>query len=121
MSDPPAPLPADLVLQHRTALFSETTIPAALLRGHATEERVWAVIRVASGRLRYRVTDPRRPASDVLLTAGEPGVVEPTIRHQVEPVGAVRFHLDFFRAAPIPLCRFEELARRENRLRAEEP
>ena len=30
-------------------------------------------------------------------SAGEPGVVEPTILHHVAPVGPVRFHVEFLR------------------------
>jgi hypothetical protein len=43
--------------------------------------------------------------------------VEPTILHHVEPIGPVRFHVEFFRerAGSIPLCHQEELAERENR------
>jgi len=45
--------------------------------------------------------------------------VEPTILHHVVPLGTVRFHVQFYRQIPeaAPLCRYEELATRENRLR----
>lgn len=91
-------LPADVHPYARTAEFTETTVPAGLLRAHTTKAGAWGLIHVLEGRLAYRITDPRRPASETVLTpeAG-PGVVEPTILHEVEPRGAVRFFVEFHR------------------------
>ena len=95
-----SPLPPGLEPYKRTATFTETTIPAGLLGEHSTKEGVWGLIEVESGTLRYLVTDPRREARDLTLVAGgEPGIVEPTILHRVEPVGQVRFHVQFLRKA----------------------
>jgi len=115
----PANVPDGLEPYRRTAVFTEANVPAALLRDHDTKAGTWGLIHVLSGRLRYRITDPRRAPAETLLTPETPpGVVEPTIVHHVEPVGAVTFQVEFLRAAPAPLCRYEELAQRENRLRA---
>ncbi len=92
-------LPPDVRPYKRTGEFTEATVPAGLLRAHDTKPGVWGLIQVLEGRLAYRVTDPRRPASETVLTPdGEPGVVEPTILHEVEPQGAVRFYVEFHRA-----------------------
>jgi tellurite resistance-related uncharacterized protein len=92
-------LPPDLVPYARTAEFTESTLPAGLRRAHTTKEGAWALIHVLEGRLAYRVTDPRRAASETILSAGgEPGIVEPTILHEVEPAGPVRFYVEFLRA-----------------------
>lgn len=92
-------LPPDLVPYRRTSEFTETTVPVGLLRAHSTKVGAWGLIHVLEGRLAYRITDPRRPASETVLTAGnEPGVVEPTILHEVEPLGAVRFYVQFLQA-----------------------
>ncbi|HSV03238.1 MAG TPA: DUF1971 domain-containing protein [Phenylobacterium sp.] len=91
-------LPADVRAYSRTAEFTETTVPAGLLRAHTTKAGAWALIHVIEGRLAYRITDPRRPASETVLTPqGEPGIVEPTILHEVEPLGPVRFFVEFHR------------------------
>ncbi|WP_082745956.1 DUF1971 domain-containing protein [Sphingomonas sp. CCH5-D11] len=127
MSDPgpaaplpnPAHLPDGLEPYRRTAVFTQDTLPAALRRDHDTKPGVWGLIHVLSGALCYRITDPRREPAERVLTPGTPpGVVEPTILHHVEPAGAAEFQVEFHRAPPAPLCRHEELARRENRLRA---
>lgn len=94
----PLSLPDDLEPYRRTDQFSEASVPAALRRDHSTKAGSWGLIHVASGRLRYRITDPRRVASETLLTAaGPPGIVEPTILHAVEPDGPVSFHVEFLR------------------------
>jgi tellurite resistance-related uncharacterized protein len=92
-------LPSDLVAYRRTPEFTELTVPEGLLRAHSTKPGAWGLIHVLEGRLAYRITDPRRTASEVILTPGsDPGVVEPTILHEVEPLGAVRFFVEFLRA-----------------------
>ena len=94
----PALLPEGLVSYRRTADFTETTMPAALLADHTTKEGSWGLIVVEEGTLLYRVTDPRRPPSETLLTPlTDPGVIEPTILHHVVPQGPVRFHVEFWR------------------------
>ena len=91
-------LPADVAAYFMTDTFSEATVPAALMKSHSTKLGVWALIHVREGQLAYRVTDPRRSPSDQVLTPGVPGVVEPTILHEVSPIGAVRFNVEFYRA-----------------------
>lgn len=91
-------LPPDVRPYSRSPDFTEVTVPAALRRAHDTKPGVWGLIHVLEGRLAYRVTDPRRPGSETVLTPdGERGVVEPTILHEVEPLGPVRFYVEFHR------------------------
>lgn len=97
----PLALPADLEAYRRTDPFTEASVPAALRRDHSTKAGSWGLIRVSAGRLRYRITDPRRVASETILTAdGPPGIVEPTMLHYVEPDGPVTFHVEFLRRRP---------------------
>lgn len=94
-----AALPADVRPYRRTVVFTEDTVPKALLKAHTTKQGAWALIRVLEGRLSYRIVDPRRPASERILTPEAlPGVVEPTILHEVRPLGTVRFFVEFHRA-----------------------
>lgn len=85
-------LPAGLRPYKRTPIFVETTIPAGLRRRHSTKEEVWGLIRVLDGRLLYRILDPRE---EIILDPAHPGVVEPTRLHEVEPLGPVRFFVEF--------------------------
>ena len=100
MTPAPRTLPPGLEPYRSTPEFDETSVPAALRADHDTKTGTWGLIHVTAGALRYRVTDPRRAPHEQLLTPDTPpGVVEPTIRHHVEPVGAVRFHVEFWRAS----------------------
>ena len=92
-------LPPGLEPYRRTPEFTETSVPPALLRDHSTKAGTWGLIHVVEGRLAYRITDPRRRFSERVLTPeSAPAVVEPTIVHLVEPLGPVRFHVEFHRA-----------------------
>lgn len=78
-----------------TAVFSEVTVPPTLLRSHRTAPGIWALIRVLDGCLLYRVLDPCSERTLDPLSA--PGVVEPGVPHEVAPLGAVRFQVEFYR------------------------
>ena len=94
-------LPPGVQPYRRTDVFTELTVPAALLKAHTTKEGAWALIHVLEGRLAYRIDDPRRLRSERVLTPDNvPGVVEPTILHEVEPLGRVRFYVEFHRHEP---------------------
>lgn len=90
----PDGLPAEVSAYRRTPVFDAATIPAGLLRDHATKAGVWGVIRVLSGRLSYVSGDP---PSAVELGPGRPGLVRPEARHSVAPLGDVRFFVEFYR------------------------
>ena len=94
----PAEMPV-LESYKRTPTFTENSVPAGLLADHSTKEGVWGLIHVTQGRLRYFITDPRREPEQYVLDPGtEPGVIEPTILHRVEPMGSVEFQVEFLRA-----------------------
>jgi tellurite resistance-related uncharacterized protein len=94
-----AALPPGLAPYARTAEFTESTVPAGLLKAHTTKAGSWALIHVLAGRLAYRIVDPRRPVSETLLSPETPpGVIEPTVLHEVAPLGPVRFYVEFHRA-----------------------
>jgi tellurite resistance-related uncharacterized protein len=91
-------IPPEAVAYARTATFTEATVPAALLKSHDTKPGVWGRIFVERGELVYRVTDPRRAPSEAMLrSGGPPGIVEPTILHEVQPNGPVSFYVEFYR------------------------
>lgn len=95
-------LPSGVVFYRRTPIFTETTIPAGLLSEHRTKEGVWGMIRVLEGALAYRVKDSRRPPMQFMLTPKTiPAVIEPTIAHEVEPCGTVRFVVEFYHRGKI--------------------
>ena len=92
-------LPEGVAAYKRTPIFDQATVPAGLRREHRTKPGVWALIHVVEGRLRYRVLDP---LSDEILVPGTPGIVRPEQPHEVEPLGQVRFFVEFH-AAKAPM------------------
>lgn len=86
-------LPAGLASYKRTPVFDQDTLPAGLRREHRTKAGVWALIHVLEGRVLYR---RRAPLEDQVLTPERPGVVEPEQPHEVEPLGAVKFFVEFY-------------------------
>ena len=58
-------LPAHFQPYRKTPVFTEQSVPAALLKSHTTRRGVWAKIHVLEGRLRYGVEGRHRhPACD---------------------------------------------------------
>ena len=70
-------------------------MPAGLLRSHTTKSGVWGRICVNEGTLRYRILEPQR--EEHRLTPGVDGIVEPENPHEVEPMGKVRFFVEFLK------------------------
>ncbi len=88
-------LPAEARLDRSTREFDQGSIPSGLLSAHSTKAGVWGRIVVAEGRLRYRILEPA--AEEHVLDAERPGVIEPGVLHEVEPIGTVRFRVEFWR------------------------
>ena len=79
-----------------TAVFDEETLPAALRREHRTKAGAWGIIRVLEGRLKLLFPDGRA----LVLSPGEPGLIQPQETHWVEPVGSMRMQVEFYDAEP---------------------
>ena len=80
-----------------TPEFTERTVPDGLKANHAPAPGVWARIIVTAGRLHYRVD---ALSLTMELTPEVPGVVVPEVPHGVEPMGPVRFRVEFLRTPP---------------------
>jgi tellurite methyltransferase len=87
-------LPEHVQVYNRTPDFTTQTMPAGLLRDHTTKPGVWARIVVTAGELEYSFGEPRRTFT---LTRERAGIVRPEVPHQVQPRGAVEFHVEFLR------------------------
>ena len=88
-------LPAEVQAYKQTPEFDADSVPAGLLRAHQTKAGTWGRIVVLEGQLHYRILEPEQ--EEHLLSPGHDGVVEPTILHEVEPAGNVRFFVEFLR------------------------
>jgi tellurite resistance-related uncharacterized protein len=88
-------LPAGYVAYRRTAEFTESTVPRALLSRHTTKQGIWARVHVLEGSLRYRMLEPFN--EEHLLERGSVALVLPGVEHDVRPVGQVRFFVEFYR------------------------
>lgn len=88
-------LPSHVVAYKRTPEFTEQSVPPGLLRAHQTKASVWAKIVVLEGRLQYSINEPATEV--VILDPDVHGVVEPTVLHEVKPLGKVRFYVEFHR------------------------
>ncbi|HTN62800.1 MAG TPA: DUF1971 domain-containing protein [Devosia sp.] len=87
--------PEGLVPYKRTPDFTEATLPVGLLKAHSTKTGAWARIHVEQGQLRFR---DLKTGVERLLTVGAHKLIFPQALHEVEPVGPVRFYVEFYRA-----------------------
>jgi tellurite resistance-related uncharacterized protein len=86
------PIPEGYIASRRSPEFTQDTIPPALRQAHKTTHDTWAIIHVLDGKLRYCTINP---PSENVLEPSRPGVIEPELEHRVEPLGPVRFYLEF--------------------------
>ncbi len=87
-------LPDNVVAYKKTPEFDESSLPKGLLNNHQTKEGVWGKIILLEGKLLYTINEPKE---EIYLDANNSGVVEPTVYHQVKPLGKVRFYVEFYR------------------------
>ena len=88
-------LPAAVEFYRRTPEFTEVTVPNGLRNAHRTRAGVWGRIVILEGRLAYRICES--PTKEYRLDPDTPGVIEPGVEHEVEPLGPVRFFVEFYR------------------------
>lgn len=88
-------LPDTVTSYKRTPEFTQDTVPQGLLKSHQTKEGTWGKIIILEGRLQYRILGPG--IEEIVLSPAVHGVVEPSVLHEVKPLGDVRFYVEFFR------------------------
>lgn len=93
MSPPRGTFPPGLAVTRRTPVFDQDTIPAGLRRAHRTAAGVWGLIRIVEGRLRYRTIEPD---AEQILDPQHCATIAPGCVHEVEPLGPVRFFVEFY-------------------------
>ena len=87
-------LPDNLSQVRKTPEFNEESIPKGLLKAHQTKTGVWGKIVIIEGRLQYKINEPEEEI--IILDTEKYGVVEPTILHEVKPLGSVKFYVEFY-------------------------
>ena len=88
-------MPVEVSPYKRTPTFTQESIPAGLLKAHQTKPSTWGKIIVLRGKLLYRILEPT--LEEVHLSPEKFGVVEPSVLHQVQPMGEVSFYVEFHR------------------------
>lgn len=78
----------------KTPVFTEETVPAGILKDHATKAGTWGLLSILEGSLEYVV--PAKNHRQV-LTPDTRAVIEPEVLHHVKPLGSVRFFVEFWR------------------------
>jgi tellurite resistance-related uncharacterized protein len=87
-----ATIPVDAKPYKQTARFTETTVPAGLLKDHHVKPGVWGHIVVDEGKLEYTCN-----RGVFVLKPGVAGTIEPEVAHHVRPLGSVVFYVEFLK------------------------
>jgi tellurite methyltransferase len=82
-----AELPEQLDVVRRTEVWDERSMPAALRRAHR--------LHVQEGRL--RLVAQTRPPLELEVGTEAPQAIPPDVEHRIEPLGPVRFFVEFLR------------------------
>ncbi|CAB9510366.1 Domain of unknown function (DUF1971) [Seminavis robusta] len=99
-------LPEDVVKYSqvpKNGVFSAAgdNIPKGLLKNHSTKDGTWGIIKVTQGKLGYQINgknNDETPAEIFELDPETPGIIEPTVFHEVAPLtDNVEFVVQFLR------------------------
>ena len=88
-----AELPEGLRVVRTTPTWDDGNMPAGLRQTHRVAEGVWGRLVVESGALHFEAET--HPRIDRVISQGQSQALPPDVDHHIEPVGAVRFHLEF--------------------------
>jgi tellurite resistance-related uncharacterized protein len=88
-------LPDDLHVVRATDVWNEETMPSGLRRRHRVAAGTWGRLQVQEGELRFRLST--QPALDLIVRPDCPQPIPPEVDHEVEPLGRVRFFVEFLR------------------------
>ena len=88
-------LPSNVTAYKKTPEFDQDCVPAGLLHEHQTKAAVWGKIVILAGQLQYTINQPELEV--MVLDVDRYGVVEPTVPHEVKPLGQVRFYVEFYK------------------------
>jgi tellurite resistance-related uncharacterized protein len=95
-----AELPEGLEFVRSSPEWDEHTMPAGLRKAHRLAAGTWGRISVHDGELHF--VAQTEPALDVVLKAGSSHAIPPQVHHEVEPLGPVRFSIDFLSVEHAP-------------------
>ena len=85
--------PSNLLKYSQSPVFTERTVPSALLKDHRTKASVWGKLIVNKGTLIYQRID--QPAQT--LVAGDSATIFPQELHHVIPQDTVEFQVEFYK------------------------
>lgn len=88
-------LPDHISCYKKTPTFTQDSVPRGLLADHNTKAGVWGEIVILEGQLEYTIQEPE--IEIIILNPNHCGVVEPTIKHRIKPLGNVNFYVAFYR------------------------
>ena len=89
--------PEGLVSYKRTPEMTEKTVPAGLLRDHATKRGVWGRLCVTEGGLEFCAEAP--VDKKLAVRAPSRAVIVPNMKHHVRVDSPVKFYVEFWKRA----------------------
>ena len=89
-------LPENVQKYSETPTYTDTTVPAGLLRDHSTKAGVWGKLVVTDGHLFYLRDDCPAQRGD----EGAPAVIHPEEKHFIRVPAPVSFRVEFYRVMP---------------------
>ena len=95
MADRPL-MPAGLDLARSTPVFTDRTVPPALLAAHRVASGVWGRLRMLDGKVRFVFEADTSGTYE--LGPGDVIDIPPEVEHHVEPQPGARFVIEFYRA-----------------------
>jgi len=86
-------LPEDMQVVGSSPVWDERNGPLELRRSHRVARDTWGRLTVHEGRLRF--TAQTEPPLDVVLETHSTQAIPPELAHDIEPVGAARFSIEW--------------------------
>jgi len=89
-------VPDGLVQKGGSPIFTEDSLPSALLEEHSLAEGRWGLLHLLEGNVIFVQLSP---VKETALTAPATLLIEPTAPHKLRLTGPLKLRIDFYRRA----------------------
>jgi len=87
-------LPEKVQAYNKSQTYTDRSTPGMMRKDHSTRAGVWGKIVVQKGEVIYNMENDDESHT---LSPEKAGVIEPTIKHRIDPQVGARFYIEFYR------------------------
>lgn len=87
-------IPENASAYNKTRHYTDQSVPGMMKNDHSVRAGVWGKIVVERGEVLYMIDGDDETYT---LSKDNPGVIEPMVKHRIDPQPSSKFYIEFYR------------------------